>query len=205
MIVSEIYERENATPLLHIYSDERFFLRLKNQLVKDGYVDNEQEIQNYTETNIPLPSIKANNDFICSVLIYDDELTEDQILKAKPILNEALNLIEEEKSYYLKFLYPTLDIEYQYKEGERFQYNNNIYVTIQEAYGKKLLDSDNSTYFKKINCPIDFLEEWKTMQEYNLNDRIKYGSHVYVSLIDHNTWSPQDFPAAWQLEKRSQD
>ena len=79
MIVSEIYERTNLPSILHIYSDSGFFLQYENQLFRDGFVDNEEQIQKYIETNIPLPPIIATNDFICQEFIFNNHLTEKQI------------------------------------------------------------------------------------------------------------------------------
>ena len=198
MIISEIYERPNLSPILHIYSDNGFFLQYENQLFKDGYVENEEQIQKYTETNIPLPSIIVTNDFICQEFIFNSRLTEKQILSAKPILEKALNLLDKNDVYYVKFFYPRVDFNREYQIGERFQYNDKIYETVKKAIGNQIL-LNNSEYFEEIKYSADFLEEWDSNKIYNQGDRVNYGEHTYESLLDSNNWSPQDFPMSWKL------
>ena len=198
MIISEKIDRLDLPSILHIYSSQGFFLRYKNQLLKDGYVDNEDEIQNYIETNIPLPSTIVTNDFICNQLIFNQPLTEKQILAAKPVLEKALNLLNQEEIYYVKFLVPLLDLNRQYQTGERFQYNNKIYEVLNSMKGNKFFEN-NSTDFKELQGASEFLEEWNSNIIYQQGDRINYGTYTYESLIHNNTWSPQAFPAGWKL------
>lgn len=198
MIISEIYERPNLSPILHIYSDNGFFLQYENQLFRDGYVENEEQIQKYTETNIPLPPVIVTNDFICQEFIFNNRLTEKQILSAKPILEKALNLLDKNDVYYVKFFYPLVDFNREYQIGERFQYNDKIYETIKKATGNQIL-LNNSEYFEEIKYSADFLEEWDSNKIYNQGDRVNYGEHTYESLLDSNNWSPQDFPMSWKL------
>ena len=198
MIVSEIYNRLNLPSILHIYSNNNFFLQYENQLFRDAYVENEEEIQNYIETNIPLPPVIVTNDFICQNLIFNSQLTEKQILAAKPILEKALNLLNKDEVYYVKFLFPLLDLNREYQIGERFQYNDKIYEAKQVALGNNFL-KENSNSFEEIKYSKDFLEEWNSNKIYAQGDRVNYGEHTYESLIDNNNWSPQDFPMSWKL------
>ena len=198
MIVSEIYNRLNLPSILHIYSNNNFFLQYENQLFRDAYVENEEEIQNYIETNIPLPPVIVTNDFICQNLIFNSQLTEKQILAAKPILEKALNLLNKDEVYYVKFLFPLLDLNREYQIGERFQYNDKIYEAKQVALGNNFL-KENSNSFEEIKYSKDFLEEWSSNKIYAQGDRVNYGEHTYESLIDNNNWSPQDFPMSWKL------
>ena len=199
MIVSEVYNRQNLPPLLHIYSDNGYFLTLNNQIFRDAYVANEDEISKYSETNIPLPPSIATNDFICNVLITNNQLTEQQILNAQPIIEKALNTLPDKEAYYASFLYKPLDTFKEYQVGERFLYQNKLYNTIQVALGSKMLGEDYKLYFEETEYPKDLMPEWKENQEYRQNDKVKYGEHVYKSLIDNNMWSPQDFLDAWRL------
>lgn len=205
MIIYEPFENNTET-LLKIFSDNKFFLKFGDQLLKEGYIRNEDEIKNYSETNIPLPPSLATNNFICSILINTQErLTQEQIIEAKPILDKALNMLSNEESYYVKFLFNSLDVNKTYQVGERFQYHGFIYTTIQQTIGRKFFEDNAEEYFEKANLPFDYIPEWINNTKYKQNERVKYGNHIYKSLINDNMWSPQDFPAGWQLEKRSQD
>ena len=60
---------------------------------------------------------------------------------------------------------------------------------------------DKSVDFSEIQLPQDVVLNWDMNYEHNYNkgDRVKVGSHIYESLIENNTWSPIDFPGAWEL------
>lgn len=199
MIISEIYNRPNLPSQLRIYSNQGYFLQKENQLFREVYINKEEEISEYTETNLPLPPAFASNDFIYNSLITNNQLTEPQILAAQPIIEKALNQLEDEDAYLVSFLYKPVDAEKEYQIGERFLYNNILYTTIQKALGNHIFDEDFSAYFIKTECPNDYVDEWKIGKTYQQNERVKYGEHVYKSLIDNNTWTPQEFLAAWEL------
>lgn len=40
---------------------------------------------------------------------------------------------------------------------------------------------------------------WGQNQVYALNERVNYKGSTYISLIDANIWSPEAYPAGWQL------
>lgn len=126
-------------------------------------------------------------------------MTEPQILAAQPIIEKALNQLQDEDAYCVSFLYKPLDTYREYQNGERFLYNNILYTTIQTALGSKIFDENSEEYFVKTECPNNFVEEWKIGYEYQKNERVKYGEHIYKSLIDNNSWSPRIFLDAWQL------
>lgn len=199
MIVSEVYNRQNLPPLLRIYSDNNYFLSLNGQIFREIYVTNENEIGKYTETNIPLPPSIATNDFICNTLITNNQLTEQQIIRAQLFIEKALNTLSDKDAYYASFLYKPLDTFREYQVGERFLYQNKLYNTIQTSLGSKRLSENWEEYFKETEYPKDLMPEWKENQEYKQNEKVKYGEHVYKSLIDNNIWSPQDFLDSWQL------
>jgi len=45
--------------------------------------------------------------------------------------------------------------------------------------------------------------EWEE-KTYRLGDKVKYGEHIFESLINNNIWSPENFPDAWKLIEGSQ-
>ena len=202
MIISEEYNQLNSDLTLRIYSNKGFLLQKDDQLFREALIKNIEEINNYIETNIPIPTPIANNNFICNELIpINNSITEEQILAAKPYLQQALNQLQDKDAYYVRFLYDLLDINKLYQIGEHFQYNNILYTTIQSGLGQKMFENDSESYFIKSELPDDIVEEWQPSNEYKKNERVKYGIHIYKSLFNNNIWSPVDFPAAWQLEE----
>ena len=46
------------------------------------------------------------------------------------------------------------------------------------------------------------IPEWvqpDSTNAYMKGDKVKYNEHIYESLIDNNIWSPDGYPAGWQL------
>ena len=45
----------------------------------------------------------------------------------------------------------------------------------------------------------DVVSEYVAGTVYAMDDQIMYNGSIYTSLIDNNSWSPDDYPAGWQL------
>lgn len=45
----------------------------------------------------------------------------------------------------------------------------------------------------------DVVSEYVAGTVYAMGDKIVYNGAIYTSLIDNNSWSPNDYPAGWQL------
>ena len=45
----------------------------------------------------------------------------------------------------------------------------------------------------------DVVSEYVAGTVYAMGDQIMYNGSIYTSLIDNNSWSPDDYPAGWQL------
>jgi len=146
-----------------------------------------------------LPPIIATNDFIAETFIHNNQLTQQQIRAAAPIIERALNQLSDSEVYEVKFLYSELDPNREYQVGERFQYQNQLYTTIQESIGRKLFMNNSEDYFRVTDKPSYLIENWKVSRIYQNNEKVRYGSHIYQSILDNNMWSPQDFPAGWSL------
>lgn len=106
------------------------------------------------------------------------------------------------------------DASNPYNTGDRVIYNNLIYESL----------IDNNTW-----SPADYPAGWQLISEineeeepieteteeedhtypewaqpeagnaYNTGDRVVYNGYIYQSTIDNNVWSPETYPAGWQL------
>ena len=46
------------------------------------------------------------------------------------------------------------------------------------------------------------IPEWEqpdSTNPYMKGDKVRYKGVVYVSVIDNNVWSPEDYPTGWQI------
>lgn len=190
----------DGTPLFKIYSDKHFFLQSKGVFYEETIV-REEDIANFMETNIAIPEPIATETFVYQTLIGDyQNITQKQIKEAKVILNKALKTLQDEEAYKVKFLFDEWEYEKNYKKGDRVLYNKVLYNVIQTP-PMKLNPEIHTTYYQKVHCPPELIEEWDNTNKkiYNTGDRTRIGEYIYESLIDNNIWAPKDFPDVWKL------
>ena len=190
----------DGTPLFKIYSDKHFYLQ-SNGVFYEEVIVREEEIVNFIETNIAIPEPIATEAFVYRTLIGDyQNITQKQITEAKTILNKALKTLTDEEAYKVKFFFDEWSYEKNYEKGDRVLYNKELYNVIQTP-PIKLTPELHTAYYKKVNRPIELIEEWDDTNKkiYNAGDRTRIGEHIYESLIDNNLWAPKDFPDVWEL------
>ena len=95
-----------------------------------------------------------------------------------------------------------------YVVGEVVVYEDTTYRVVQahKSQGDWVPSTTTSLYssFKTVEIGGgETVEEWKkpkgSHDAYNIGDKVMYNGRVYESLINANTWSPDDFPAGWKL------
>ena len=201
MIICEPYQQNNS--LYKIYSDKNVLI-IKNGYYYDVLITSTDDITGIIESNIGLQPALASKEFIVQNLIgnYKD-LTEAEVLKGKQILNQIFSEIENENLYYIIYLIPEWKNNNTYHLNDKVRYNGNIYkVIVNEVQS---ISPFNQEYYTYIEKPFLYIETWsRTKIPYEKNEQVRIGEHIYTSLINNNIWSPQDFPAAWQLEEGSQ-
>lgn len=89
--------------------------------------------------------------------------------------------------------------------GQKYQSLINANVWSPEAYpaGWKLLDGTEETPDDPEEPSEETVPEWVqptgAENAYNTGDVVMYNGQKYQSTIDGNTWSPDAYPAGWQL------
>lgn len=201
MIVKEFYDMAvDNTKLFKIYSDQNFLLRFKDGLYSDIVV-REDEINNFVETSIAIPSPIADANFLYSTFIGQyKNITQKQIQEGYLILQKALNSLNDDEAYRISFLFEEWHNDKEYNEGDYVLYNDILYKVIKTPVLHANPEYDKDSY-QKVQRPLNLVEEWNSEQKkvYNIGDRTRVGEHIYESVIDNNTWPPQSFPAGWKL------
>jgi len=202
MLVIQEYNNANTVgPAYKIYSNNNFFIRKGSFVYQEVIVKNPSEINEYVETQTPVPAPIASIEYIHSVFFGNfQNITKEQINQAKPILLKALKTLSDEEAYLIKFFFDEWENNKKYEVGDRVLFNGELYNVIKTPIDNSL-PSNNSEYYVLTNKPLDLIEEWDSVNRkaYNVGDKVKVGEHYYESLIEGNTWSPQDFPTAWKL------
>ena len=122
----------------------------------------------------------------------------------------ANSLEDEELIMEIATVYPSYMVGIAYEIGDIFRYGTNsvddpqLYQVLQAHTSAEEWTPDNSpSLYKKIGISDDGTPIWVqplgAMDAYNTGDVVMYNGQKYESLIDGNVWSPDAYPAGWQL------
>ena len=109
-------------------------------------------------------------------------------------------------------VFPKFVIGKTYKVKEVFSYGQNgvgdpqLYQVLQDHTSSEEWTPDTATsLYKKIGVTEDGYPEWAqplgASDAYNTGDIVSYNGELYKSLINANTYSPDVYPAGWELVK----
>lgn len=110
---------------------------------------------------------------------------------------DALEAVELFKSWYSGIAYLA---------DERVQYNGKLYRCVQAHTSQADWEPDRTpALWTEVAKPGE-IPVWKqptgAQDAYMTGDKVWYpekDTTVYVSLIDNNTWSPEAYPAGWEV------
>ena len=140
-------------------------------------------------------------------------------LQAALELRRALELLatstftedtDVEKMIEIASIYPEYRIGVAYKIKDVFRYGENavgdpqLYQVLQDHTSAAEWTPDTATsLYKKIGVSEEGIPEWVqplgATDAYNAGDVVMYNGQKYQSLINANVWSPDAYPAGWQL------
>lgn len=122
-------------------------------------------------------------------------------LQYQPVLLTA----SDEDAYIMRYLYPEYDPNgHAYKKDDRFTYNDKFYKVLQNHTSQADWTPESaSSLYVEISDPNvewpDFKQPTGAHDAYMKDDKVTYNGKHYISLIDNNTWSPDDYPQGWKL------
>lgn len=160
-----------------------------------------------TETNVAF--VKTLSGYLGP--LTDNDIQENVSNKITNIENKLDNFITGNNLDTIRNLEPTEWASgVEYKIGDQVKYQNNIYIVIQNHTSQDNWTPEAyHTGFVLIATPKDIedVEDGKcpkfvqpTAQTvYNKDDCVVFNDKTYVSLINGNGWSPDEYPAGWKL------
>ena len=141
--------------------------------------------------------------------IEQQELGNAMSLQSQLLQTMVLNNVTDEQAYIMKSLYSNWSGEnIEYKKDEKVQYNNKLYKVIQNHTSQFgwAPDTQKSLFVEiapsEIEYP-DFRQPTMSEDAYNIGDKITYNGKKYISIINANVWSPDDYPSGWKLIEES--
>ena len=107
-------------------------------------------------------------------------------------------------------VFPVYEVGRAYTTKEAFSYGVNsvgdpqLYQVLQDHTSAEQWTPDTATsLYKKIGVTEDGYPEWVqplgATDAYNKGDIVSYNGTLYISTIDANTWSPEAYPAGWEV------
>lgn len=200
MLISQPYLSETAEEQLQIISSDNGFY-----IYKDGkYYENiiapaSAKLDEYIETNIAMPSKKMSKDEVYELLFKNYTFTQEQINVFYNKILKQFQTLSDEEALLVNFIFPLWTVGVNYRKNEKIKYEDNLYEVLQDHTSVANLQPNQATgFYRKIKLTNNLVLEWE-QKSYELGDRVKYGSHIFESLINNNNWSPEIFPNAWQL------
>jgi len=117
------------------------------------------------------------------------------LLEADLTIEQMLELIE---------IYPDWEPGTEYLTGTVVKYESQLYKVLAPGHTSQDDWTPDVTpaLFKKI-VPEGVIPEWVqptgSHDAYNTGDKVTFNEIVYELLIDGNVWSPEAYPAGWQI------
>lgn len=117
---------------------------------------------------------------------------------------------DAEKMLEVPTMFPKYAVGKAYKAKDVFSYGENsvgdpqLYQVLQDhtSTAEWLPDVSVSLY-KKIGVTMDGYPEWVqplgASDAYNTGDIVSHNGTLYKSTIDGNVWSPDSYPAGWEV------
>lgn len=139
-----------------------------------------------------------------------EEMLQEQIEATKEVqaisfvaLSESGQIDAETASAHSD-MFEEWQIGVNYKTGQIRKYNDVLYKIIQDhASQADWLPSSTPTLYDPLVITESGYEEWQqpsgAHDAYNIGDIVYYNGVLYKSLIDGNTYSPEAYPAGWEV------
>ena len=119
-------------------------------------------------------------------------------------IEDASQSLPDDKAQDNIALYPHWNEDAHYDVNYRVQYNDVVYKCLQSHDAQtQWTPTDAPSLWAKVLVPSpDVIPDWEqpdSTNAYMTGDKVRYNGHIYESIIDNNTWSPEQYPQGWKL------
>lgn len=118
--------------------------------------------------------------------------------------------LTDEQAISVSGLIPAFEVGKDYKHGDLLTYEGEVYRVVQDhtSQAQWVPGSGTESLYTHITLAGDSIPVWQqptgAHDAYNTGDKVHYPDEsgpVYVSKIDGNSWSPDAYPAGWELSE----
>ena len=130
----------------------------------------------------------------------------DAALTVRESMDAAGAMLTDEQAASVPALYSAWETGTAYNAGDRRTYGGVLYKCLQAHTSQDDWTPDVAvSLWATVLIPDpDVIPDWvqpDSTNAYMKGDKVRYNGVVYRSLIDNNVWSPDAYPAGWEIVK----
>ena len=129
-------------------------------------------------------------------------MTRAKAKQLRQLIEQLAVMLEDETALTGVELFPMWAIGRAYAVDDRVQYGGILYKCVQ-AHTTQADWTPDITPALWVAVSIEEYPEWVqptgAHDAYNKGDIVSYNGTLYISLIDANVWSPEGYPAGWEV------
>lgn len=129
---------------------------------------------------------------------------KDIIEQIRLLLQYVTPQLSDEQKSTVPLLFDEWKIEIGYKVGDIVRINDVLFKCITEHKSQEAWSPNAapSLWTKLLIDPTgETILDWQqpdSTNPYMTGDKVKFEGKIYESIINNNTWSPEDYPAGWK-------
>lgn len=128
----------------------------------------------------------------------------DAALPVRESMDAAGAMLTDEQAASVPALYSAWETGTAYNAGDRRTYGGVLYKCLQAHTSQDDWTPDVAvSLWATVLIPDpNVIPDWvqpDSTNAYMTGDKVRYNGVVYRSLIDNNVWSPDAYPAGWEL------
>lgn len=134
----------------------------------------------------------------------------EQFRRALQLFADSL---DEEKALEVATIYPKYEVGKAYLQGDYFTHGVNsvgdpqLYKVVQDHTSQADWKPESTaSLYKAVGVTKEGYDEWSkpagAHDAYNKGDIVDYKGTLYISIIDGNSYSPEEYPAGWKLYEK---
>lgn len=133
-------------------------------------------------------------------------ISRQKALALRRLIEKAAISLSDEDAIGCVELFPAWEADAAYSADERIRYGGKLYRCVQAHTSQTDWTPDATpALWTEVATPGE-IPVWRqptgAQDAYMTGDKVWYPAKdttVYVSLIDNNTWSPDAYPAGWEV------
>ncbi len=134
-------------------------------------------------------------------------MTRERAYQLRALIEKAIESLEDEDALEAIELHPAWTTDVEYAVGVKVRHNGVLYKCLQAHTSQSSWTPDAAaSLWARVLIPdedeIPVWEQPDSTNPYMMGDKVHYPTiegPVYMSLIDNNIWSPEAYPAGWEV------